>query len=89
MGWLNNLKSRLIKNGWGNAIELLNYFKRFSPLEFEEWKKTGSTILLKQACWKFRMSSIYNHRTDKLPFENDVDAIDSCYTKPKKEVNNG
>lgn len=85
MGWLNNLKSRLIKNGWGNSIELLNLFQKHCPLEFAEWKKTGSTILLKQSCLKFKMWSIYNTRTDNIPFENDIDAIDSCWTKPIKE----
>lgn len=85
MGWLNNLKSRLIKKGWGDAIELLNTFKRQSPLEFEEWKQSGSTVYLKQSCFRFRMWSMYNHRKDPLPFENDVDAIDSCWTKPNKD----
>lgn len=85
MGWLNNLKSRLIKNGWGNAIELLNTFQRQSPLEFEAWKQSGSTVYLKTSCERFRNWSLYKHRTDPLPFENDVDAIDSCWKKPNKE----
>ena len=81
MGWLNNLKSRLIKRGWGKAIELLNVFKKHCPEEFEEWKKSGSTVLLKQSCLKFKSWHIYKHRSDNLPFENDVDAIDSCWRK--------
>lgn len=86
MAWLNNLKSRLIKNGWGDAIQLLNTFHRQSPLEFEAWKQSGSTIYLIKSCERFRDWAMYrNNKTRPLPFENDVDAIDTCWTKPIKE----
>lgn len=85
MGFRNNLKSRLIKKGWGEAIELFNCFEKHCPKEFEEWKKSGDTILLRDSCEKFRNWAIYNSRTGNLPFENDVYAIDACMAQMEHE----
>lgn len=79
MGYLNNLKKRLIRNGWGEAIELLNLFKKHCPKEFEEWKKTGSYILLRDSCQQFKGWAMYRNQNRPLPFENDVDAIGACW----------
>jgi len=84
MGWLNNLKSRLIKAGKSDSINLLNSIKKLHPREFEEWKKTGSHIILYTVCNRYAHYSIY-YDFDKL--ENDVEAIGNCWRPPIKENN--
>lgn len=87
MGYLNNLKKRLIKKEWGQAIELLNLFKHHCPNEFEEWKKTGSHVLLRDSCQKFKSWAMYKNSIRHLPFENDVEAIGACWKPTIKENN--
>ena len=85
MAWLNNLKKRLINNECGHAIDLLNLFHRHCPNEFEEWKKTGSTVLLRDSCQRFKDWGVCRNKTRPMPFDNDWMAIDSCWTKPIKK----
>ena len=87
MGWLNNLKNRLIKRGWGDAIELLNLFQKHCPKEFEEWKKTGSHILIRDSCEQFKSWAMYRNQNRPLPFENDIEAIGACWRPANKENN--
>ncbi len=87
MGYLNNLKKRLINKEWGEAIGLLNLFHRHCPNEFEEWKKTGSHVLLRDSCQQFKSWAMYRNKNRPLPFENDVDAIGSCWRPLEKENN--
>jgi len=81
MGYLSNLRKRLINNDWGHAIELLNLFYKHCPNEFEEWKKTGSTVLLRDSCKQFKGWAMYRNQTRPMPFDNDWLAIDSCWKK--------
>jgi hypothetical protein len=79
------LKTALLKAGWGDAIVLLDCLIKHEPAKLEKWVKSGSTVVLKDACWRFRTWSIYSHRLDPMPFDNDVYALDAAFNHNKSQ----
>lgn len=76
---ITQLKTALLRKGWGSALELVDVLYRERPWAFQEWLKTGRTQDLMAISERYRTWSIYSHRTDKLPFDNDVYAMDTAW----------
>ena len=71
------IRNRLLKTE-PYALDLLKALEDKKPVEFSAYLKKGCTIELMEICESFRGTSLYSHRCDKLPFDNDVYAIDSA-----------
>lgn len=76
---ISELKSALIKTDRGEALELVEVLQRQEPVKFMEWLNTGGTVKLMKLCAPYETWSIYNQRTGKLPFFNDICRIDSTW----------
>lgn len=81
---ITEIKTALIKRGWGEAIELLDCVAKHNPAGLAEWLRTKSTTYLMQICEPFRNWSIYGQRNTPLPFDNDVYALDAVGSKAQQ-----
>jgi len=82
---ITEMKTALIRRGSGQAIELLDVTIRDKPDSLKAWLKKGSTVELRRLAAPYKTYSIYDQRKERLPFFNDVCAIDSVWLKLKNK----
>ena len=82
--FVSRLKTVLLTSNWANAIDLVAAMERHQANEFSLWLASGSTIKLREIAEHWRKSSLYWQRNDPLPFENDIQAIDSAWLSSYK-----